>query len=47
MNTKHKYSNSQLNKRKKKEKQISHVTINKRKSYKRKWFLTDNILPVT
>ena len=35
MNTKHKYSNSQLNKRKKKEKQISHVTINKRKSYKK------------
>ena len=31
----------------KKGKQISIVTINKREAYKRKWCITDNIVPVT
>ena len=32
---------------KKREKQISIVTINKREAYKNKWYITDNILSVT
>ena len=32
---------------KKREKQISIVTINKRKACKKKWCVTDNTLPVT
>ena len=36
----------QINK-KKKEKQINIVTINKRKAYKKRWCVTDTILPVT
>ena len=36
-----------LIKTKKREKQISIFTINKREPYKKKWCITDNILPVT
>ena len=36
-----------LIKAKKREKQISIFTINKRDAYKKKWCITDNILPVT
>ena len=32
---------------KKREKQISIATINKREAYKKKWCITDNILPFT
>ena len=45
--TKYQYSNSQFNKIKKREKQISIVTINKREAYKKKFCITNNILPVT
>ena len=36
-----------LIKAKKREKQISIFTINKRDAYKKEWCITDNILPVT
>ena len=45
--TKYRYSDSQRNKSKGKGEQISLVTSNKIEAYKRKWYVTDNILSVT